>query len=259
LRNEDAIPITVRCSMMMERRNGVRRRPLLVAAAAMALHSSCCSPPARRGPPAETFVDALQLWRSSNKRFGSNQGSKFESNKDGDESTRIHLVVGRDGGAKATDQSSIFTDDNGSQVPILQLYNTNQELRQKVEQLEEEVRYLRTKVSTRIVLESFEGENRQASHRAHENDDMVGGATGSSSMSFPDDTAMWCDELEGDSCPLEPMISFGEALRDRALWLVGLLLLQSFSGIILAHNEGLLTRHPVSTCLSSSCPWSSSS
>jgi hypothetical protein len=167
--------------------------------------------------------------------------------------------VGRDGEAKATQQSSFFTDDHGSQVPILELYNNNQELRQKVELLEEEVRYLRTKVSTRIVLESFEGENRQAARRAHDNDDMVDGATDSSSMTFPDDSAMWCDELEGDSCPLEPMISFGEALRDRALWLVGLLLLQSFSGIILAHNEGLLTRHPVSTCVSFSCPWSSSS
>lgn len=48
-----------------------------------------------------------------------------------------------------------------------------------------------------------------------------------------------------DDCPLEPSVSFGEALRDRAYWLVGLLLLQSFSGIILSRNEALLADHPV--------------
>ena len=47
-----------------------------------------------------------------------------------------------------------------------------------------------------------------------------------------------------DECPLEPTISFGEALRDRAYWLVGLLLMQSFSGIILSRNEALLADHP---------------
>ena len=41
------------------------------------------------------------------------------------------------------------------------------------------------------------------------------------------------------------MVSFGEALRDRAYWLVGLLLMQSFSGIILSRNEALLADHPV--------------
>jgi Mg/Co/Ni transporter MgtE len=48
-----------------------------------------------------------------------------------------------------------------------------------------------------------------------------------------------------DECPIEPTISFGEALRDRAYWLVGLLLMQSFSGIILSRNEALLADHPV--------------
>jgi Mg/Co/Ni transporter MgtE len=48
-----------------------------------------------------------------------------------------------------------------------------------------------------------------------------------------------------DQCPLEPAVSFGAALRDRAYWLVGLLLMQSFSGIILSRNEALLVDHPV--------------
>jgi Mg/Co/Ni transporter MgtE len=61
-----------------------------------------------------------------------------------------------------------------------------------------------------------------------------------------EEASQWCDELEDDACPLEPTISFGEALRDRAYWLVGLLIMQSCSGIILARNEVLLANHPVS-------------
>lgn len=62
--------------------------------------------------------------------------------------------------------------------------------------------------------------------------------------------SQWCDELEEDACPGEPTISFGEALRDRAYWLVGLLVMQSGSGIILARNEALLANHPVSKFIS---------
>ena len=48
-----------------------------------------------------------------------------------------------------------------------------------------------------------------------------------------------------ETCPVEPDVSFQDALRDRAYWLVGLLALQSCSGFILARNEILLQRHPV--------------
>lgn len=53
------------------------------------------------------------------------------------------------------------------------------------------------------------------------------------------------DVLADGSCPLEPDISFKDALKDRAKWLVGLLALQSMSGFILARNELLLQTHPV--------------
>jgi hypothetical protein len=59
------------------------------------------------------------------------------------------------------------------------------------------------------------------------------------------DNELWCDDvLDDGTCPIEPTISFGEALRDRAYWLVGLLIMQSLSGIILASNEALLSNHP---------------
>jgi hypothetical protein len=53
-------------------------------------------------------------------------------------------------------------------------------------------------------------------------------------------------DFDKDTCPVEPTISFGEALRDRSCWLVGLLVLQSLSGLILAQNQNLLSDHPVS-------------
>ena len=60
------------------------------------------------------------------------------------------------------------------------------------------------------------------------------------------EAALWCDDDMDDTCPVEPDVSFGEALRDRAYWLVGLLALQSCSGLILAHNEALIQHHPFS-------------
>eukprot|EP00542_Grammatophora_oceanica_P009513 CAMPEP_0194031690 /NCGR_PEP_ID=MMETSP0009_2-20130614/4799_1 /TAXON_ID=210454 /ORGANISM="Grammatophora oceanica, Strain CCMP 410" /LENGTH=215 /DNA_ID=CAMNT_0038671909 /DNA_START=1 /DNA_END=648 /DNA_ORIENTATION=- len=55
---------------------------------------------------------------------------------------------------------------------------------------------------------------------------------------------LWCDELNDGTCPIEPTVSFLDALKDRALWLVGLLAFQSCSGFILARNEALLENHP---------------
>ena len=88
----------------------------------------------------------------------------------------------------------------------------------------------------RIVLETFEGEGLF---------DSVGGSYALVNDDGIDDDELWCDVLDGDECPIEPSISFGEALRDRAYWLVGLLIMQSLSGIILSRNELLLANHPV--------------
>mmetsp|Transcript_4491 Transcript_4491/g.11282 ORF Transcript_4491/g.11282 Transcript_4491/m.11282 type:complete len:501 (-) Transcript_4491:1493-2995(-) len=70
-------------------------------------------------------------------------------------------------------------------------------------------------------------------------------SSSSQDINIIDNNELWCDDvLEDGSCPLEPAVSFGEALRDRAYWLVGLLVMQSLSGIILASNEALLANHP---------------
>ena len=94
-------------------------------------------------------------------------------------------------------------------------------------------------------------------------DDPVDGSlfliSGSNTMTSEEllaqEAAIWCDsdersgEQDDDTCPVEPDVSFGDALRDRAYWLVGLLILQSASGIILARNEALLQHHPFSKSL----------
>lgn len=61
---------------------------------------------------------------------------------------------------------------------------------------------------------------------------------------YNEQTQTWTTN-NSDECPVEPNISFTDALKSRANWLVGLLALQSCSGFILARNEALLQDHPV--------------
>lgn len=155
---------------------------------------------------------------------------------------------------------------------VERLQRENARLRERLQDLEEENQMLHYEVASRVVLETFEGEGKMRrfaeeqrelarneylddsnSNNNVDNDSLTW--TGEEimseydSMQQQDGAGMWCDELEEDGgCPVEPFVSFGEALRDRAYWLVGLLVLQSCSGIILAHNEALLANHPVSTC-----------
>ncbi|KAL7553855.1 hypothetical protein ACHAWF_017417 [Thalassiosira exigua] len=60
---------------------------------------------------------------------------------------------------------------------------------------------------------------------------------------YDDATETWLSNA--GECPVEPNVSFGDAFRSRAYWLVGLLALQSCSGFILSRNELLLQDHPV--------------
>jgi len=148
------------------------------------------------------------------------------------------------------------------------LQRENSRLKERLNALEEENQMLHYEVASRVVLETFEGEGKmrrfaeqqQREREAYEEstkDDSLTWSGEEIMMEYDmqqqqqqqavEDPGMWCDELEDDACPVEPFVSFGEALRDRAYWLVGLLVLQSGSGIILAHNEALLANHPVST------------
>jgi len=145
--------------------------------------------------------------------------------------------------------TAIATENDRLRDSVRQLEEENERLKTFVEQQHQKELEMaaaaarKTTTNKQIILETFEGE--------HLFDSVGGDASSQSSFAIAgeeganDDDEMWCDVLDGDECPLEPAVSFGEALRDRAYWLVGLLVMQSLSGIILAQNEMLLTNHPV--------------
>jgi hypothetical protein len=140
--------------------------------------------------------------------------------------------------ALTSPESTTASTTNAEVLSIFErLQKENEQLRESLQQMEiENDRLLHDAAQpSRIILETFEGER-----KIRRAESMLDGE-----MAM-DDSSMWCDELEEDTCPVEPSISFSEALRDRAYWLVGLLILQSGSGIILARNEALLANHPVS-------------
>ena len=123
--------------------------------------------------------------------------------------------------------------------------------------------------SNKVVLERFEGERRPHPHATPTGDDVEYGSTNSinnnnrnstkrynnndsnnnENQEAEDQSLLWCDvpNAEDGTCPIEPDIDFTAALRDRAIWLVSLLVLQSISGIILYRNELVLSNHPSST------------
>ena len=137
-----------------------------------------------------------------------------------------------------TPPATTKTSTNDERATLQALELENQQLRQKVSTLQAHVERFRKSAAASklvVVLENFEGE-------------FSGTANAEVALMRGDKAAMeqWCDSLPDGSCPVEPKVGFGEALRDRAVWLIGLLLFQSASGIILAHNEELLTKHPIS-------------
>jgi len=170
----------------------------------------------------------------------------------------------------ALETSGTMVQVNPEEI-VEELETENRLLRETIRQLESENDRLVSQ--RRVVIENFEGEGRYNSKTyldtnneidsygsggfGEDDDDdwskygitltgeeLVGDASAFASTTSQE-AALWCDELEEDACPVEPTVSFGQALRDRAYWLVGLLAMQSMSGIILAKNEALLANHPV--------------
>ena len=142
--------------------------------------------------------------------------------------------------------TAIATENDRLRNSVRQLEEENERLKIFVEQQHQKELEMaaaaarKTTTNKQIILETFEGEHLFDSVGGDDSSFAIAGEEGAD-----DDDEMWCDVLDGDECPLEPAVSFGEALRDRAYWLVGLLIMQSLSGIILAKNEMLLTNHPV--------------
>jgi hypothetical protein len=128
------------------------------------------------------------------------------------------------------------------------LKEENQRLREALDRVETENVRLQQTLDNRIILEVFEGESRMKRDLANSGDSV----TLTAENMLGEETYLQDEEClleDPDSCPIEPQIPFGEALRDRAFWLVGLLAMQSCSGFILANNEALLGNHPISKYL----------
>ena len=123
------------------------------------------------------------------------------------------------------------------------LQQENDSLREALRQMELETKRSH-ETSTKIIIESFEREPPHKEQSWYDSSFLLQ-ENGTTISGDSLDDALWCDELDGDTCPVEPTISFLDAAKDRAYWLAGLLILQSFSGFILSHNEALLERHPV--------------
>lgn len=175
-----------------------------------------------------------------------------QSSKNGDEMIEIQRTV------------TLSTDEMEEEASLSyeEICVENKELKDEIHRLtleNEKLKLVKANQPVKIVLEQFEGEGSTSYEGGNDitgvgsNDKFVNLRTNddfsveksNSVVASSAASDMWCDELDGDSCPIEPNLSFFAALRDRAYWLVGLLAFQSCSGFILARNEALLQNHPV--------------
>jgi hypothetical protein len=115
-------------------------------------------------------------------------------------------------------QSKGSTELSSTQLNELeQLRRENNLLREAVNKLEIENDKLHQDFANRIVIETFEGEGKL--RKARQEASVVDAEISVDDLVFYDDpSTQWCDELEEGACPVEPTISFSEALRDRAYW-----------------------------------------
>lgn len=152
--------------------------------------------------------------------------------------------------------SSLEAENSLLLTSILQLKEENENLKKyqkEMQQKLQEQKRIKTRNNNsnkKIILESFEGEHlfdsspssfrrnnnnnndiiphvseeKEGKEKKYDDDTSLLSSSSTSSdilIEMEGDDELWCDSLDGDQCPLEPTISFGEALRDRAYWLVG--------------------------------------
>jgi gas vesicle protein len=139
-------------------------------------------------------------------------------------SSSSQIILQQQSQASSSSTSSLETENSSLRDMIKQLEEENENLK-KIQHQQQEIPEKQSTTrrnnssnnnNKKIILETFEGE--------HMFDSLPGNNTNNMMMNMDgdnDDDELWCDSLDGDTCPLEPTLSFGEALRDRAVWLVG--------------------------------------
>ena len=173
-------------------------------------------------------------------------------------------------GSKISRSKSMSVNAMSEKLSLLE--EENEILRENIAALKEKNVLLESRqAQQRIIIEQFEGEGRPTfnvngeevdttwwekdkdhisedtleENRDHRDAEVVESEKIIAKSSSDEESDELCDIYDEDACPTEPDVSFKDALRDRAYWLVGLLVLQSMSGFILARNEELLQAHPV--------------
>ena len=124
------------------------------------------------------------------------------------------------GERNSDDNLQVSNKKPNQQSELERLRRENILLRETLYKLEAENEKLQQDFANRIVIETFEGEGRirRAREESPPDDFETSLTLMSEEQMLYDDPSQWCDELEEGACPVEPTISFGEALRDRAYW-----------------------------------------
>ena len=139
-------------------------------------------------------------------------------------SSSSQIILQQQSQASSSSTSSLETENSSLRDMIKQLEEENENLKEiqhQQQEIQEKQSTTRRNNSSnnnnkKIILETFEGEHMFDSLPNNNTNNMMMDMDGDN-----DDDELWCDSLDGDTCPLEPTLSFGEALRDRAVWLVG--------------------------------------
>ena len=140
-------------------------------------------------------------------------------------SSSSQIILQQQSQASSSSTSSLETENSSLRDMIKQLEEENENLK-KIQHQQQEIQEKQSTAkrnnnnsnnnNKKIILETFEGEHMFDSLPNNNTNNMMMDMDGDN-----DDDELWCDSLDGDTCPLEPTLSFGEALRDRAVWLVG--------------------------------------
>ena len=165
------------------------------------------------------------------------------------------IIASNNNNNNNNDEDTNVDSDNNNNTPSLMsklnlLQQENQILRLTIKELDNENQALESQRRIPAVIEAFEGEGITIQNpwwNGNGGDSMDGEVLAVGTMAATMVTGIEkCDDRSDDgTCPLEPGVSFKDSLMDRAYWLVGLLVIQSMSGFILARNELLLQTHPV--------------
>jgi len=183
------------------------------------------------------------------------------NNSDGSQSLQTAAPNGEDTAAVSS-QSDMTVLTLQKENKLLQerlklLQTQNDQLIKQQQQIDKISTIDNTNIEQRIIIEDFEGEGSLKSNiiptqQDNNSYDELGLSNGPNPESedelceYDDISSKWTSSISGNECPVDgPSVTFLDAFKSRATWLVGLLALQSCSGFILSRNELLLQDHPV--------------